>query len=157
MSCSSYVEIIKTIVDLPLDTVWYDPFCGYSVFEDVLNSYGFMNVISQDLYTHESKLDYKDARVTRHDILITNPPFNNKGPLILKMFDEGKKFAIIVPFETVLLASLRHILKERGALIYVPREQFEFINDGNIVRPVKCCYFLGNFPNPGNKTVVTHL
>ena len=150
---------MKNRIVLPRETTtWYDPFAGLLAFQNVLEQMGYTKVISQDLYTIEPLQDYMLAQETRHTVTIGNPPFCKKGPTVLKMFNENKPFGLIVPFDTILLASLRDILKERGALIFIPKENFKFQDvNGEDVQPVKCCYFLGNFPNPGNKVIVTHM
>ena len=128
------------------DKVIYDPCCGMKVFGNILRKEGFSNIIERDLFTQEIKHDYLLENDPEYDLMITNPPFQNKTKFVQKAYASGLPFVLLLPFETLTYMGLKHCFKEFGVTVMVLPQDPKFMHNNKIVSPLTCSYFFGNFP-----------
>lgn len=112
--------------------IW-EPCCGHGHMVRYFEEAGHQ-VVGTDIL-HGDEFDfYKYAPAPEsYDILVTNPPFQNKRETVVRLFELNKPFAVLMP--TLLLDSnpIRQILKEhRGewgilfpdkTINYIPESQ----------------------------------
>jgi hypothetical protein len=123
----------------------FDPCCGNKAFGHVLMANGFSQIIERDLYTQEQKHDYLKAEDPEYDLLITNPPFQNKNKFVKKAYESKKPFVLLLPFEILTSKGAKKFFMDYGVKVIVLKDNPVFIHEGKDVEPLCCSYFMGNF------------
>lgn len=136
------------------DPVIYDPACGNKVFGNMFRENGFDNIIESDLFTMEEKTNYLTTIEPIYDILVTNPPYAKKVEWIMKAYNNGNPFIMLLPSDILFHAKAMKFFIQYGVTVYVPMKSFKFLHEGKWCKPLQSCsYFCGNFPMT-EKTVV---
>ena len=90
------MHLMLFLKDQPRNIVIFDPCCGTNAIGNFLRQQGFTNIIEQDLYTKDSKIDYLKSQAPDYDIMITNIPFCDKFNFFKKAFESGKHFLCFI-------------------------------------------------------------
>ncbi|KJJ65474.1 hypothetical protein [Clostridium sp. FS41] len=109
-------EVTQALLDflnLPIDTVIWEPACGKGHMVDVMEENGY-KVIGTDIITGT---DYLSAEYRKCDWIITNPPFSQSQEFIERSIGYGVSFAF-------LLKSQYWHVKKRYDLFWGYRPQF---------------------------------
>ena len=104
----------------------YDPCCGAGAITDVLNAYGFENVMASDIQTEEyikgqKGVDAYDLEDDLAEIVFTNPPYNlmTKGNMLQEFLRISRKKVILLLNIFFLSSKDRKEMLQRSGLRYV--------------------------------------
>ena len=143
------IEVLIPCISEFKDSTIYDPCCGTGVYGEVLRKHGFEKVIESDLYFGENRLDFldRDAIIPEYDIIITNPPYNKKYKFLKKLYELGKPFAVLLPFDTASYVACGSLFDRYGVTIMLIFPRPFFMHKGKKVNPTATAYFVGNAGN----------
>ena len=119
------------------------PFYNDGTAKKIVNKLGYENVYheNKDFFTY-----YLDDR-----ILIDNPPFSLKKEIIEICFKKGKKFALLLPFDTI---ERKYFKKwKNGLQIIVPNNRYKYI-EGNSQPPFKSIWLCWNMKIRNNEQLI---
>lgn len=91
-------EALLRHLNLPRETVIWEPACGEGYMSSVFNRLGYSSV-STDLNDYgfgESGIDFLNAELRPCDWIITNPPFKLAEQFIRRCAYHGKPFALLL-------------------------------------------------------------
>lgn len=77
---------------------------------------------------HEKK-DFFEYEPENYDLIIDNPPFDNKKDVLIRLKNLDKPFIIILPSSTINTGFFRNIFKNQIQII-IPKKRINFIKDG---------------------------
>ena len=113
------------------EKIWL-PFYNDGSCKTKLNTLGYNNVvhINKDFFTY----DISNA------ICIDNPPFSKKEDILKKLYD-GRKFALLLPLDTMERKYMKNYLNKFQLII--PNVRYNFMKTKKNP-PFKCCWFCWN-------------
>lgn len=103
---------------LGFKTVWESAVGPEGLLEAALAEHGY-TVHGTDLMYGEVYNRFTYRPVINYDIEITNVPFSIKYEWLAKAFEDGKPFALLVPYETTAAAEFKKLLKQYNHKPYV--------------------------------------
>jgi hypothetical protein len=125
-------DILRPIVEAYPNAVVFDPCDGNGGITNILEEWGYKNIIRRDLYTKEEKHDFLTAQAPPHfDMIIANPPFIIKHKFVLRCVELGKPFALLMPGEWLHTKGAVKVLKRIDAPSVVKfGGRVKFLHDG---------------------------
>lgn len=103
---------------LSKDWIIWESACGpEKLLIDAFEAHDFTVIYSDIL--HGDQYDFfRWTPVGKWDIQITNPPFSLKYQWLQRSFELGRKFALLVPYETTFAAKFQTLFKQYNARPY---------------------------------------
>jgi hypothetical protein len=109
-------------------TIW-EPACGTGMLSDELSSNNF-SVFSTDIESNFVDLNALADFFTKHPIdsqfQLTNPPYGIKAKWIIRSFELGTPFALLVPVETLAITRLHPYFKKYGFEVMLLDNRIDF-------------------------------
>ena len=109
--------------------VLYEPFYGQGhtlkFFNE--NKYCMIGTKDADFFTNEK--DLRDC-----DVVVSNPPFTKKYPIMKKLVDCKKPFILILPLSSINTLSFRKCFNNemKDVSIMIPKGRIKFIQSGSV-------------------------
>ncbi len=91
---------------------------------------------------HENQ-DYFTTEQPENTILIDNPPYSCKKRIILRAYESGKPFALLLPLDTLDRKYL-HELFTKGLQVIIPKRRYVFTQQKRNYAPFKAIWFCWN-------------
>lgn len=125
-------------LNLPKDKIIWCPFdTQESNFVKVLQENNY-----QVIYSHiNNGQDFYNYEPEKYDIIISNPPFENKRKLIERCLSLGKDF-ILLYGATICSQSMGDTLNKCG--IWFIQRNIKFFNNNNEIKSFQCCWVMSN-------------
>ena len=89
-----------------------------------------------ELFKYENKIhenaDFFTWQPDYFDLLVDNPPYQNKKDIIKRCVDLGKPFALLMPLETLERTYYKNLIADNPniqATVIIPRRRIKFIKD----------------------------
>jgi len=126
----------------------FEPSCGMGHISNVLQNNPFFqfSVVVQDLFTSfvtEHK-DYLSTADPLYSFLITNPPFCLKYEFLLKAFQSGKPFAMLLPLLCYTTVKGSKLFENYPLAIFAFRRNVVFEHEGRKTAYSGMAWFVGN-------------
>jgi hypothetical protein len=133
---------------LPKNLHIWEAFHGNGWSAQFLRELGCTNVTSEDI-------DFYDNDIG--DIVISNPPFSDKKPVVTRLFELKKPFILIMSATTLSTKYMREYKDELSIL--VPPKRIHFLNQHGIEQKqtsFNCYYFCWRVPGiePGKMKII---
>jgi hypothetical protein len=109
---------------LPAWKVW-EPACGDGILVEALYDAGCSEkaVIGTDILTGQNFLEFEPVG---WDCIITNPPYSIKYDWLMRCYELGKPFALLLPVETLGARSAQELMKQYGFEILLLDSRVDF-------------------------------
>lgn len=156
------INFIKEVL-LPSANIIYEPCAGKLAISNVLTRLGYC-VINRDLYfidkfgvpienPNENEpmgSDFFDINEEipkdQYDVLVTNPPFHSKHIFLEKCIQNGKPFALLLPFNILTNRRFEEYGKDVKLIIRTFHSNINFLRNGNRLNCGEIIWVFGNFP-----------
>jgi 23S rRNA G2445 N2-methylase RlmL len=120
--------------------VW-EPACGNGQLARILKKLGFEVICTdikygQDFFTLTPAFDY--------DVIVTNPPFNQRIQFLRRCYKLNKPFALLMP--TIFTIEMGNLFKRHGIELLVLTKRLRFIKEGkkSTTAPFSVAWFCKN-------------
>ena len=139
----SIVEVLINGLADKNEIVFYDPACGNNAIVDVFTNNG-LSCIGTDLFTQKVNVDFLKDELPQYDFLITNPPFNMSSDFLVKAYNSGKAFLMLLPIDCIGTKNKYLLFHKYGVIVYCIFPKPKFLHEGKHVQVNNCAWFYGN-------------
>lgn len=103
------------------------------------------------------KKDFFTYKPKAYDVIIDNPPFSMKEP-VLKRAKELGAFALLLPFDTIDRTYFKELFHDTKFQVIIPKSRYEFVGHGlegvkNRI-PFKCVWIVYNIPLRSSRQII---
>lgn len=113
-----YIEFFKELINKEELTIWCPCDLCDSNYVTILKEAGY-NVIYSHIDFGEDFLEWEPE--ADYDLIITNPPFSKKDKVLKRLYELGKRFAVLLPLPTLQGQKRFKYLEGCQALIFDKR------------------------------------
>jgi hypothetical protein len=116
--------VAKYLISKGYKDVW-EPACGNGKLAKALQSFG-LNVICTDINQGIDFLRFNP--IFDYDVIVTNPPFNQRNQFLKRCYSIGKPFCLLMP--TIFTIEMGVLFRHYGIEMLVITRRLRFIKDG---------------------------
>ena len=126
----------------------FDPCCGMKAYGNILREDGFTRLLERDKFHMDPPHDFFLEPIPEEvSLIITNPPFRNKGKFMKKCFESGIPFMLLLPTDSLSLVGCNELFQQYGVVVINVFPHPQFLCPDGVWRDVcNTSYFCGNFP-----------
>lgn len=128
-----YYAVDPILKYVPKDKIIWCPFdSGWSAFYQRFKESGYQ-VVKSHIYDGQDFFEYKPDT---YDVIVSNPPFNQKDKVLKRLYELNKPFAILLPLNS-LQGRNRYKYFSQGIQILSFDQRIGFHNENNMKEPVE--------------------
>ena len=114
---------------LPKDKTIWECACGNGNISTYLSGCGY-NVVGTDVV---DGVDFLTQSIsTDWDMIVTNPPYSMKNEFVMKCYEYGKPFALLMPVSALETEKRQRWYRERGVQLLIPNRRIKYTTPGLI-------------------------
>lgn len=102
--------------------VIWESACGECSLVNALRSGGYQ-VFASDIFNGQNFFEYQPSHF---DMILTNPPFSVKVEWLVRCYELGKPFALLLPVEVLGVYSVQRLFKKFGIEILLLNRRVDF-------------------------------
>ena len=146
-------DILPTLVGKKV----LEPCHGNGAITDYLRSSG-MDVMARDKYTMVESHDFLTEPIPDEiDVVITNPPFNQKYEFLTKLSAWGKMFILLLPVESLFTKKGFPVFQSFPFGMIIFNGKSSFLHAGKQRQVSGCAWFLCRMPDAERKFIIKEL